>query len=428
MRRALGLAALLAAVPLAAPAAAPAPVLADAGGAPAYVAADAALPLAGVSLVLRAGVDREIAGQSGLAALVAEAVLRTPSGGVALNDAVSAHGGSLSYTISPRTVRFYLEAPPEAFPAIAPLVAHALSAPGFDAATLAAARAALGERIASDQKNPVLVGLDAVRAAYYRDAAAGPSLGTPATLAALGPADARGFYDRWYVRGNAFITAVGRTGAATDAAEREVVAALPARTAPPEAPLTVRAFGKEPRRIVARRDIFVPYVVLGFGAPALGNADFPAALVLRALLGDVFGGEGAVTPPPVRRPVGAVYGYDIAPAHFALWINGARLDPSTGIGAIAAVLKAATQKPLGKTTLDRYKQTAAGQWQLEATTLDERSWAIASAVSLGLDPGASGTVPAAIARVSAADVQRVAKRWFTNFDVALVLPRGGNGG
>lgn len=426
MRPLLALAALIAVCAAPAGAAAPAPT--DAGGAPAYVAADAALPLAGVALVVRAGVDRETATQNGLAALVAEAILRTPVDGVALADAVSAHGGALSYTLSTRTVRFYLEAPPEALAALAPLVARGVSAPAFDAAALAAARTSLGERIAGDARDPVLVGLDAVRSAFYRDAGAWPALGTPAALAALGPADARAFHERWYVRGNAFVTAVGQTGAATDAGSRALVAGLAAGTAPLEPPLTTRPFAKEPRRIVTRRDVFVPYVVLGFGAPALGSADFPAVLVLQSLLGDVFGGESALTPPPLRRPIGTIYGWDVAPAHLALWINGARLDPATGIGAIGAVLKATAQKPLSAAVLDRYKQTARGEWLLAGTTLDERSSAIAAAVTLGIDPRAADAVPAAIAGVTAADVQRVAKAWFASYDVALVLPRGGNGG
>jgi predicted Zn-dependent peptidase len=47
---------------------------------------------------------------------------------------------------------------------------------------------------------------------------------------------------------------------------------------------------------------------------------------------------------------------------------------------------------------------------------------------LGLDPSAADTIPAAIDNVTAADVQRVAKRWFSQFDVAIVLPRTGSSG
>jgi zinc protease len=413
--------------------AAPATTIGDAGGAPVYVRADAAIPLVGVQLVVRGGLDRETTAQNGVAALVAETILRTPvsasgSTPVALRDAVATRGGALSYSVAARYVRFYLEAPPDVLGAIAPLVARALAKPALDAATLTAARNGLGERIADEQKNPVLVGLDAVRTSYYRDAAALPELGTPASLSALRPDDVRAFHDRWYVRGNAFVAAVGRTGSQSEATARALVAALPAGTAPGAPALATRPFGTEPRRIVTRRDVFAPYVVLGFAAPALGDPDFAPALVMRSLLAHVFDQNATTTPPAVRRTVGAIYGYDVAPAQFALWINGARLDPSTGLAAIDALVKDASSKPLTQPVLDRYKESARGEWQLESVTLEERAWSIGNAVALGLDPNAVDTIPAAIDRVTAADVQRVAKRWFAHFDVALVLPRGGTGG
>jgi len=81
-----------------------------------------------------------------------------------------------------------------------------------------------------------------------------------------------------------------------------------------------------PRRIVIRRDVPQPYVVLGFAAPSLGDRDFAATLVVRSLLADLFDRESTTTLPALRRAVGAIYSYDLRPAQLALWINGARLD------------------------------------------------------------------------------------------------------
>ena len=332
------------------------------GSAPSYVRADPGVPLVSVSLIVRAGADREAAGENGLAGLVAESIVRTPSAGAALQDAVAAHGGSLAYSVAVRYVRFTLEAPPEALPAVVPLVAHALASPSLDAATLAASRTALDARIADDEKNPYLAGLAAVRNAYYRGAGALPVLGTAAALAQLGPAQARAFYARTYLRGGAFLTEVGRIDAQTQSMAQTLIDALAAGTAAPVPALTTKPFAAEPRRIVLRRDIGEAYVVLGFGAPALGQKDFAAALVIRSLLASVFDRESATTQPVYRRAVGAIYGYDVAPAQLALWINGARLEPTTGISAVATVLKNAAAQPLAPAVLERYKQRAAGEW------------------------------------------------------------------
>ena len=56
-------------------------------------------------------------------------------------------------------------------------------------------------------------------------------------------------------------------------------------------------------------------------------------------------------------------------------------------------------------------------------TLDERAFAIGNAVTHGLDADVADDVRARIARVTGADVQRVAKKYFQKFDVALIVPR-----
>ena len=424
-------AAALLATLLAAPAAAAPPRVTaiEAGGARAFVQPDPGVPLAAVMLHVRAGLDRQTAAQNGLAALTAEAVLRTPvsatNSGPAtpLADAVEAAGASISYAVGVQGVRFYLEGPPDRLLLAAPLVAGALAAPALDPATLAAARASLAARIADEDGDPRQIGRAMLRSSYYRGGAGLPALGNPAALAGLAPADVKAFFDAWYLRGDAVASAVGRTGDATDAASRALLGALRAGTARTTA-LGTRAFGAQPKRIVTHRDVGAPYVVLGFAAPSLGERDFPAVLVMRALLGSVFERGGATTQAPLLRSVGSIYGYDSSPAQLVLWINGARIDPEVGLTGIDAIAKAAAAKPLTAAVLARYKETARGEWSLETVTLDERASAIGNAVELGLPAGAAGDVAAAIARVSAADVQRVARRYFRKFDVALVLPRG----
>ncbi|MEA2786803.1 MAG: zinc protease [Candidatus Eremiobacteraeota bacterium] len=429
MIAALAAAALAAATAAPVVAAAPRTAVIDLGGARAYSHADQASPLAAVELFVRAGLDRQTSRQSGIAALVAETVLRTPvdpgpgfGQAVPLVDAVDAHGASIGYVVSAQHVRFYLEGTPDGLAAAAPLVARALAGPAFDTATIAAARAVLAARSADEEGDPRFVGLQLLRSSYYRGPAGLPALGDAGSVAALGPADAKAFFARWYLRGDAFVAAVGRTGDVTDAAGRALVHALAPGTAPAAA-LATRPFGAQPKRIVTHRDVAATYVVLGFAAPALGDRDFPAALVLRALLAGVFERPGATTLPPVFRAAGTLYGYDAAPAQLVLWINGSQLDPELGLTGIDTLLKRAAAKPLTAAVLSRYKETARGAWTLETVSLDQRAFAVGNAVAHGLDADVTDAVGGAIARVTAADVQRVAKKYFQRFDVALVMPR-----
>ncbi len=400
----------------------------DLGGARGYVRRDPGAPLTGIELFVRAGLDRQTTAQNGLAALVAETILRSPVEGppggapVPLIDAVDARGGSLSYAVSAQTVRFYLEGTPEGVAAAAPLVARVLASPSYEPATLTAARAALGERISDDEDDPRLIGRSMLRASYYRGPAGQAELGNRTTIAGFGAADLKAFHDRWYLRGGAAVAEVGNTGPASDAASRALIAALADGTAPEEK-LQTRPFGAQPKRIVTQRDIGGPYVVFGFAAPPLGDRDFAAALVVRSLMTSVLQRPTATTVPAELRAGGAFYGYDAAPAQLVFWINGVRLDPAIGLAAVDTVLKTAASKPLGASVLARFKETARGEWALESASLDQRAGAIGNAVSLGLDADVGESVRAAIARVTAADVRRVAKKYFQRFDVALIVPR-----
>jgi zinc protease len=420
---------------LAAPGGAPAATtITDLGGGErVYVRADPAALLAGVEIAVRAGLDRETGSQNGLAALVAECVLRTPvvaSGSPtgttpqSLADAVDAQGASVRYAVGLQNVRFYLEGTPAALAAAAPLVAAALKAPSFDAATLASARARLGERIAGDEADPRTVGRAMLRAAYYRGGGAMPPFGTAASLAAAGPADARAFYGAWYRRADAVAAAAGRTGAETDAAGRAMLDALPAGAAATATPLAAKPFAAQPRRLVTQREALGPYVLLGFAAPPLGDRDFPAALVLKSLLSGLVERPSALALGSLFQTGGSSYAYDASPAHFVLWINGLRTDPDIPLTAVTAVAKATAAKPLTAAVLSRYKTLARGEWLLESVSVDAQAGAVANAVSHGLGPDAPDDVAAAIGRVTSADVQRVAKKYFQKFDVALVVPRG----
>jgi len=422
---ALALAASLAAPAGAAPSPAPpAMPTPDSGSGRAYAKADPGAMTTGVELRIDAGLDRQTDAQNGLAALVAEAVLRTPvAGGLDAAGAADAAGASIRYAVDPQGVRFYLDGTPASVAAATPAFAAALAAPSFSAATLAASRRSLDDRIGDEESDARAVGRAMLRASYYRGGAGFPAYGTTGSLTAFGTADAQAFYAAWYRRGNALAVAAGRTGAASDAASRALLGALPAGSAVP-ASLATKPFGAQPRRIVTHRDVGAPYVVLGFAAPGIGSRDFAAALVVRSLLTGVLEVRSAATVSPLLRASGTFYGYESDPAQLVVWINGARLDAEVGLAAVDAVVKAAASKPVSAQVLERYKTTARGVWVLEAVGVDERAAAAANAIAHGLGPDGGDAIADAIARVTAADVQRVAKTYFQKFDVALILPRG----
>lgn len=404
-------------------AAAPGPSLAvEGGGTGLYTQADADAQLVALTLVLDGGTAYQSAAQNGLAALAAETILHTKIDGIALQDRIVADGGTIDFTVDPSVVRFSIEALPDALPAIAHDVAQALAAPDTSGATIAAARAELADRIADDERNPLVVGLEMLHGSFYVGGAGQPALGTGATVAGLTGTDVATFIGQHYRRGGAFVSAAGRIDDHSRVAAQSILDALPAG-AVPAAQITLRPPDAAGKQIIAHRDIGIPVVMVGFAAPALGDPDFAAMLVVRAMIDRVSQRVTSTTVDPFERGIAAIYDYDVKPATFTVAFNGGRLDPPTAIAAMQALLHDLATKPLDASELQQYRQTARGAWALEAVSLPDRAWQVGAAVEQGAAPDLASAVGAQIDQVSADDVERVARTYLQHSTIALVLPR-----
>jgi len=394
----------------------------DVGSTKFYAQNDAGAQLVGIELIVSAGTARQSTAQNGLAALAAQTLLYTKIDGLRLTDRIAAAGGSVDFAVDPGVVRFALEVLPSALGSVSADLARAIAAPDTSADTVDAARAQLGSRIDGDERNPVMVGVEMLRSAYYRGPAGAPAFGTRASLAGFAPSDVAAFFAAHYLRGNAFATATGRVDDATAAAIGAIAGAFPAGSEAPPV-LTAQAFTAQPKRLVTQREIGVPFAFIGFAAPAMNDPDFGVMLVLRSLLNDVAARQSSTTLAPFERGINVVYAYDVKPATFTVAINGSELDPTAGLTVLQAIVKTAVTKPLAADVVKRYKETARGEWALEAQTLTDRAWQIGAAVNEGADPALAQNVSAAIDRVTPTDVQRLAKVYLQHYTVAIVLPR-----
>ena len=274
---------------------------------------DADASVGGVQVFVAAGLDRESPRQNGVSALAAECIMRTPVGGVPLRSAIAAAGGSINYTVDGRSVHYYIEGRTQNLAALVALLGRAIDVPDFSAATLSAARGSLVTRIASAQNDAVLVGIEMFRRSYYASNVGSPALGSASTLAALGSADVTAFYNATYKRSAVTASAVGRLSPEVGEAVRVLAEKLP------DDPIMVagsqtKPIPVSPPRIIARRDVGAPWVVVGFAAPAPDSRDFGAMLVLESLLSNAFERNSTTTLGSVEKSIGATYLYDSSPA------------------------------------------------------------------------------------------------------------------
>ncbi len=408
----------------------PTPSVENAGGTVIVRQSDAAASLVGVTLIVRAGLDRQSMRQNGLAALVAETIVRTPVNGVAIQDAVAARGGSIRFTIDPGDVRFYVEALAEDAPAVLDLFRTALAAPDFSPPTIRDARSVLVRQIAQVQQVALQVGIDMLNAASSREANAGlPELGTPASLAQFFSEDARSFYRAYYRRGGAVVSAAGRLDALAPQSLAALAGALPTGTTLP-VPVRVPQLNGATREIVAHRDIASPWLIAQYPAPSVNSRDFGPMLVLAAFvrrtLSDIAQVPGVVSPTFASRSVGTVYAYDRAPATLVLYVNGGLIgNPSRAFATALSVVSVLAASRL-QGSIEEFRAEAAGDFANDATTLETRTWLAAVFSSGSASPDFINRALAAISSTTPDDVQRVARTYLGNPTIALVLPRGTN--
>ena len=427
-------------MPHAAPAAAPAPAAASAPAAePAptvqrqdgvtYISQPApASPLVNVTLVVRAGLNRQTLQQNGLAALTAETIMRTPVNGTPLEDAIAATGGSIHFTVDPDDVRFSIEAIPQDATAVLGFAHQALSAPSFTPATVRDARASLVRTINQDQQIALQVGLEMLSAASGQANTGLPALGIPASLAQLGPADARSFYSKYYLRGGSFVSAVGALSALAPNALTTIAQALPtgstAAVKTDIPPLTGTS-----RQLVAHRDVPAPWLIAQYSAPDIDSKDFGPMLVLSAFLqrtlADIAQVPGVVSATSTSRAVGALYSYDRGPASLTLYVDGGIGNPNRAFATALSVANILAATRL-QGSIDEFKSMAAGDFTTGSTSLETRAWLAVIFAQDGASPDYLSRTLQAISTTTAADLQRVARTYLGNPTIALVLPRDEN--
>ena len=383
--------------------------------------------LGGVQIFVAAGLDREGPSQSGASALVADCILRTGVTGASgaqmpLRDAIGAIGASVSYTVDGRSVHYYFEGRGPALTSAIDLFKAAVAAPDFSPETVAAARASLTARARESEASALTVGIEMFRRSYYLGGTGLPALGSPAAIAGLDGRALAAFYKATYVRSAISASSAGNVSPDV-ATSIGAVAAVLADAPVAAVAVRARAIPVSAPRIIAHRDIGAPWIVVGFAAPAPSSPDFGGMLVLESLLSGAFERDSATTLGFVEKSVGAYYLYDSSPASLVFYVNGGQIEPSLALRELLLVSKTLSIKPLGPSALARYKTAAIGHFLTDSVSLSDRSYLLGSFASQGLGPDSMNSALAALQKTTAADVQRVSKRYLQRYIVALVLPR-----
>ncbi len=388
-------------------------------------------PVTGMQLFVPAGLDRQPRNRSGLAAVVAQALVQTPVDGTSLTLAIARAGGSVTYTVDGQETHFYLEATPSRFAEVASLFARALARPDFGPAAVKNAAAFVMQRASEASGDGLSVGAAMFRSIYLAKTNAGlPTWGSAATIAQIAPVDAADFFRENYVARGSIIVGAGAAVPGLSEGERAVAAVLPDRHA-----AEIVASGQLPvkarsRELVTHRDVPAAWIVLGYDAPAPGSPDFAPVLVLESLIGQAVGRGLAPplvsTPTDAEMPVGSLYLFDTVPSAVIVYANGAGGDPTLAVRTVATVIDTLVAAPLTQAELALAKAQATGNMLFEEATIADRSWLTGNFAREGAGDDYPARVLPAIAAVTPAQLRSAAKRYFTHYTTSIVLPREGH--
>jgi predicted Zn-dependent peptidase len=390
--------------------------------------------LVAAEVVVPAGLAQQTAANAGVAGVAAQLVLTTPiDGGAALADAAAQVGATVTYTLDPLDTRFYLEAQPPQFGHLLHGLVTAINAP--DLRGFAAARSAALASASTAGDGPAIAALDMLRqVAYTGTGYSYPDAGRQISLSKLTASDASTYASSYHTGPGTIVALEGAVDSAvlstvrsefgkvaTPGGRVRLFSSTAAQPSTKTQPLSTRG-----HEVVTHRAVSAPWVAVGYPAPGMYTSDYPVMLVIEALLGR--GGDvhsfslGSANSLPDEF-AGAYYQFEAQPGMLAIFLNGSDSSVDTAVRDLQSAVNRLRSTTLSDSIVDHGRRLAVGQYFASVSTLGDAAWLLGRSAASPDGPNFENLVPVRIARVSAADIQRVARHYLTGEILGIVLPQ-----
>lgn len=412
-------------------------------GATLILRSDRTSPRIAVSILVRAGAADESPTTAGWRRLLSEAMLSsvpdpndanrvlTPT---QLGRVAERAGGRIGISVGDDVVEIWGAGDSAQTGPLLDLMLSLALHPRLSDSDIEAARARSIERLDDEQGQVANRAAQALEGQLFRDANGAlttyglPANGTAQTLAALTPQQLRLLHAQYFRTARYTIGAAGDLDVAT--LRRKLGAG---EAASPQSagnrPFFAPAKRGTPPLVVRQMRTDASWVVVGYAVAGSGSGDAPALRVLTAALSEtprarlnarLLSGQTLFGGLPVQE----------VQAQFSARRYGSELIlfAQTGAQNVDEVKNAMLDEArklrdglLSARELESARNFARGSWAVERESLRERAFqaALASASNAPADI----LWPARVATVSAQDVQRVARKYLSDYAVALILPQ-----
>ena len=264
-----------------------------------------------------------------------------------------------------------------------------------------------------------------------------PDLGFERVIRQATPQDLRKFYTAYYVPNNIVLSIAGDVTVeqALDRASKAFAGVLPGKLplnrGVPDEKLDRNSFR------ASEVDLPAAYLMVGWLAPGMTSPDFPALAVAANALG---GGKGSLMFRELRQKRGM--GYDVGTlyprtryqSHVLAYVV---TDPYKQVlpglkgslvldevkSALLEQIASLKDKPLSEQDLQRAKGYTIGAYALSQQHLLDRAFLLAWWEAVGMGSEAAYKFPKDVDKVTAEDIQRVARKYFGNHAAIVLMPR-----
>jgi zinc protease len=384
-------------------------------------------------LFVRAGVAEE-EGVAGVGSVTSRALFGSnyQQSGDSVSRAIYDAGGSLESRFTPDYTVFTCVTTKDRFRDAVYLLATALKSAEFDSEALRRAKADVAADIARELRDPFPAGYAKLRDQLYADSPYRlPNGGTDEALRTVTPEAVKRFFTRRYTPENTVLSVVGNITA--ELVERTVANQFVDFERAPGRPLRLASDEyAPPSRSERAMPTTTTLLLAGYRAPAVGNHDYPAALVLEAMLG---GGKSSRLFRQVRDVAGVGYAVGTTfptlarPSHLVAYVeyNPAR-DANTTVSQpnpeklLVDTVRTFITNPPTPEEVERAKRFAAGTHALNHQRTRDRAFYLGLYETLGVGYGFDAELSKRIDAVTPQDVARVAKNCLTEPAIVIVHP------
>lgn len=319
------------------------------------------------------------------------------------------------------------------------LVGESLTEANFESKWVEQVRGDLLKELREERRDsPFGDAYDSLRMLLYQDNGyRRGNLGSERTAKLATPEDLRKFYTTYYVPNNIVLTVVGDVTVeqALDRAGK-AFAGVPTGRLPVNRGMPDEKLERSTYR-ASEADVNLAYVMLGWLAPPVTSLDYAPLAVACNALG---GGKGSMMFRELRQKRGM--GYDLGTLYPRLQYQSHVLAyvvtdpfkvvlPNLRSGLVIDEVKAALleqvdelkKNPLSEKDLQRAKGYTIGANALSQQRLMDRAFQLAWFEAMGAGYETYLKFVGDVEKVSAEDVQRVARKYLTNYAAVLILPK-----